>query len=684
MACVSERRVAVVVVAGVGDAPRSEAAERVATGLVERGFDPPEEHSEWFAAPDGLQPVQRFETRSPGGADVDLYEFWWADLSRFPAALRSFVAAFVGLFLAFPAIGRTALRYDHRITKEPQTPPRGRLGIDYRLVGLLAWLISVPVVAVSTILLLVAGGVVVTVALPDPSSATGVAALAIYVLLATAVGLGAIRHYEKQTGRQPSFALAVLAVLATAGICTWRLFERGTGSTSIELAAADTLAELVTYAMRAVWLGVLVTAFATTIVLLVRLLVAGRKDADRRGRTVSAVLTLGFGPLGIATLMAIFSAAVGAAGEKIGKGVTWTSAGGTPLCLGQPDDWGLTDCPGSVTGWEFGSRLLAYAIYSLACATVVAIGMLLVLGVVALVRRMLYRRRTADGAEPQAGRLTRVLDLVESPWTCFFVVLASLVASYAATAAWLPFLPFLHPGEKHTTWGPTVAAVLGGLVTVLLLAARALGFSPTSLGSDSAAPSALRTILDKPYDISTFLREPPIGWRRLDPGAAAPIPRRRMLDRYEALLVYIARRSYDRIVFVAHSQGTVLTATLLAEDGLPLPPEVSLMTFGCPLRQLYLRRFPSQYAWVDRLSKPERRREFVKQVTREWVNVAAAGDPIGRTVFERPPEPWESPAPSLPAGSPELKELLLGAGGHSSYWTAPPLYDELERLIDSA
>jgi len=70
-------------------------------------------------------------------------------------------------------------------------------------------------------------------------------------------------------------------------------------------------------------------------------------------------------------------------------------------------------------------------------------------------------------------------------------------------------------------------------------------------------------------------------------------------------------------------------------------------------------------------------------VTREWVNVAAAGDPIGRTVFEPPPEPWVSPAPPLRPGPPELKELLLGAGGHSSYWTAPPLYLELERLIDS-
>jgi hypothetical protein len=82
-------RVAVIVVARVGDNPRSDAAERVANGLtLWADFDPPEERSEWYKVSDRIQPVQRFTTRSPGGTSVDLYEFWWADLSRFPAALR--------------------------------------------------------------------------------------------------------------------------------------------------------------------------------------------------------------------------------------------------------------------------------------------------------------------------------------------------------------------------------------------------------------------------------------------------------------------------------------------------------------------------------------------------------------------------------------------------------------------
>ena len=66
-----------------------DAAERIANGLtLWADFEPPEEHSEWYKVSDRIQPVQRFITKSPGGTSVDLYEFWWADLSRFPAALR--------------------------------------------------------------------------------------------------------------------------------------------------------------------------------------------------------------------------------------------------------------------------------------------------------------------------------------------------------------------------------------------------------------------------------------------------------------------------------------------------------------------------------------------------------------------------------------------------------------------
>src|SRR5439155_27044810 len=171
---------------------------------------------------------------------------------------------------------------------------------------------------------------------------------------------------------------------------------------------------------------------------------------------------------------------------------------------------------------------------------------------------------------------------------------------------------------------------------------RVMGLSPRSLVTDGLASGALRALLDKPYDIATFLREPSsvsfhgvhFGLVIDRKGRTGKTPRKKMLERFRALTRYLATKGYDRIVFVAHSQGTILTTTLLAEgeEAVPLPPTVSPMTFGCPLRQLYLQRVPAQWAWVDVLADPKQRGLFVKRVNRECVNVAMSGDPIGRTI----------------------------------------------------
>ena len=118
---------------------------------------------------------------------------------------------------------------------------------------------------------------------------------------------------------------------------------------------------------------------------------------------------------------------------------------------------------------------------------------------------------------------------------------------------------------------------------------------------------------------------------------------------------------------------------MLHEEELPLPQRVSLITFGCPLRQLYSERFPSQYAWVK---QPELVRRFVPHVTEQWINVGTAGDPVGRTVFGAVPVPWdEDKPPEVLPGKPRLEDVLLGTGGHSSYWTESKLYARLAELI---
>jgi hypothetical protein len=124
---------------------------------------------------------------------------------------------------------------------------------------------------------------------------------------------------------------------------------------------------------------------------------------------------------------------------------------------------------------------------------------------------------------------------------------------------------------------------------------------------------ALRAPLDAALDVDNHFREFP----------RHAISRVRIVERYVALLDHLRAQGYERVVIVAHSQGTVITAELLRYlqqrsrlAGRPRHPRarpggpgahcsagwtrtgVHLLTVGSPLRQLYALRFPSQYPWV--------------------------------------------------------------------------------------
>jgi hypothetical protein len=703
-------RVAVVVAAGVGDKPRGDAAERIANGLrLYEGYDEPVQHAEWYEVPDvAIQPVDRFET-GHNGAHVDIYEFWWADLSRFPAASRSFLAAFFGLFLALPSFGRTALRRTKEIGLEPQTLPEGegtRLSdADYHLLGFLSWIVAVPVVVLSAQVLMTVAALAIAIALPE-SAISGVIAVGLFGIGTSVVGLLLLHRYRVMSGRRGAFVLGLVALAGATAVCVARLVVRGVGGKSIELALADTVTVLFAYPMRILWLSVL--AFVVVVAFVLGVKCCRRNSRDREGavkRTITAGLTVSLGPVGFAVLMAILSAAVGGLAQHVGPTVIWglKDASQTPLCLASPDSWTLVRCP-TITAWNFGTLILGDSIFALACAFVVILGVLALYLVTLLVGEIVRRVHPSPNVGPpasdpaasrQAARLSFALGAIGGLPAAIVLLLAAFAASYAAAAAWLPFFPLPDDIKNHVGlikqtalgtptvqagWSPVIAGVLGVLVSGLLLAARAMGMSPQQLASDSPASNFLRLILDKPYDIATFLRDP-MGSKDRKLISLAEMPRQKMLGRYRALLVFLRARGYDRVVFAAHSQGSVLTATLLHEDELPLPPLVSLLTFGCPLRQLYSERFPSQYAWVN---KPKRVRRFVPHVTEQWINVGTAGDPVGRTVFDPVPDPWdENTPPKVLPGKPRLEDVLLGKGGHSSYWTVPKLYERLAALIEA-
>ena len=116
-----------------------------------------------------------------------------------------------------------------------------------------------------------------------------------------------------------------------------------------------------------------------------------------------------------------------------------------------------------------------------------------------------------------------------------------------------------------------LGAAIALVVSALLVCVRFLGVTPRAGRSAPRAPGALerlRIVLDIPYDVATYLRVS-------QPGIVAP--RERMLRRYRALLGEVAaggvdRESYDALVIVIHSQGTVLSAATLFGDFGRSPP----------------------------------------------------------------------------------------------------------------
>lgn len=196
----------------------------------------------------------------------------------------------------------------------------------------------------------------------------------------------------------------------------------------------------------------------------------------------------------------------------------------------------------------------------------------------------------------------------------------------------------------------------------------------------------LRSPLDVALDVDNHFREFP---RRA-------IPRARIFSRYVALLEHVAAQGYDRIVVVAHSQGTVITSELLRylqhrahhqasvgeSDRVTrlwerLQGRVDLLTAGCPLRQLYAARFPHLYAWVLKARKGRSGPRASDIGVGRWINVYTTGDYVGRWLWcDAPPAVetvdgrptlYDPCTTAVPRAAREV-DVCLGIGAHTHYF----------------
>jgi hypothetical protein len=236
-----------------------------------------------------------------------------------------------------------------------------------------------------------------------------------------------------------------------------------------------------------------------------------------------------------------------------------------------------------------------------------------------------------------------------------------------------------------TMFGPAAVAATTGL----LAASKALSSRAEAVWkSFSNVFNRLRVTIDTIQDVDNWLRERP----------TENTVRFQVFARYASLLRHIETAGggdYDDIVIVAYSQGTIVTTDYLryvqylhtkgplrnvtearlvgaadgagrleqttgapGPDGRAAVPHlpVSLVTLGCPLRQLYRARFPVLYAWFD----PARPDETALALgVKRWCNLYGSGDYVGRDL-------WTAPGA-------RVAEACIGPQAHTRYFdSAPP------------
>jgi hypothetical protein len=233
------------------------------------------------------------------------------------------------------------------------------------------------------------------------------------------------------------------------------------------------------------------------------------------------------------------------------------------------------------------------------------------------------------------------------------------------------------------------------------------------------------TILDTVLDVDNYLRTSP----------SHNTPRARVVERYVGLLRFVNERGYDRVVIVAHSLGSLISADLLrflnhrkietlsefayaGNEQAPIP--IRLFTMGSPLRQLLNRFFPNLYMYIrpvpDDTGEPAEVRVHVSQPPAPttipqaaapeprhdlgldiWANYYRSGDYVGRAIwldgwmqrtrgagndgaFPNPPM-----ADCFTDNDGIRQEACIGLGAHTHYWdrSAPDVALMLDQLIVS-
>jgi hypothetical protein len=220
-----------------------------------------------------------------------------------------------------------------------------------------------------------------------------------------------------------------------------------------------------------------------------------------------------------------------------------------------------------------------------------------------------------------------------------------------------------------------------------LLAGAAAGFF--YVGYRAYDTPSLRRTVGILWDLGTF-------WPRATHPLAPPCYTERavpeLLLRTEFLLdgadyVRPAAAPPATVVLSCHSQGTIIGAAVVSASSYETLDRLALLTYGCPLRRLYARFFPTYFGpgTLDRVGELLAGGSTAAPGSWPWLNLYRLSDPIGSYVFV-PHAAKELPPTEQPVYKGEVDWQLIDPSfrrrpGDSAY---PPVLAHSDYWLDDA
>lgn len=340
----------------------------------------------------------------------------------------------------------------------------------------------------------------------------------------------------------------------------------------------------------------------------------------------------------------------------------------TDICV---EPWGTRLFPTCYTVKSFIWAMIAKSATDafLPYLAVMTLAALLVLwGILPSVKAELSRPPFAFAPE-QTMRLGNWLDggFTAMAWAAVFAGIGFFAALPAGVIAQV-----LKLGDGQGEWMIWIAPLIGAGGASFLAASKLF------YKNFSNFFARLRVVVDAALDVDNWLRERPRG----------ETPRLHIFARYSALFRQLQQEKYDKIVIVAHSQGTVITTDFFRYLKYQLPDQlgtipIELITMGCPLRQLYALRFPLLYGWVLRAEEQETTAPDPAECGfAYWVNAYGSGDYVGRYLWPNQDSSrlWEEQTRHSGGNA---EEFCLGAQAHTHYFDADNVRigERLDELI---